>query len=96
MARSRLIEHMQERPRRRLGRPPLPRGDLMAAIKTVITELPTYGRRRVNATTVVLVRFLSTMHARAASNKSAKVVNDVSRAATPRFTHYRNASTPYI
>ena len=49
VARSNLIERLQERPRRRLGRPPEPDDDLVAAIKAVIAELPTYGYRRVQA-----------------------------------------------
>ena len=34
---------------RRRGRPPLPDGELLAAIRTLIAELPTYGYRRVHA-----------------------------------------------
>jgi putative transposase len=49
VARSNLIERVQERPKRRIGRPPVPDGDLVAAIKAVIAELPTYGYRRVHA-----------------------------------------------
>ncbi len=36
-------------PRRRRGRPPQPDGDLVDAIRTLITDLPTYGYRRVHA-----------------------------------------------
>ena len=35
-------------PRRR-GRPPLPEGEILAEIRAVIAELPTYGYRRVHA-----------------------------------------------
>jgi putative transposase len=41
VARSNLIEHTRQRPKRRVGRPPLPEDDLLAAIKAVIAELPT-------------------------------------------------------
>jgi putative transposase len=46
VARSNLIERLRER---RIGRPPAPDRDLAAAIKAAITELPTYGYRRVHA-----------------------------------------------
>jgi putative transposase len=36
-------------PVRRRGRPPLPDGDLVADIRAVIDDLPTYGYRRVHA-----------------------------------------------
>jgi hypothetical protein len=49
VARSNLIERLQERPKRRIGRPPVPDDDLVAAIKVVIAERPTYGYRRVHA-----------------------------------------------
>lgn len=49
VARSTLIERLQGRPKRRIGRPPMPDDDLVAAIKAVIAELPTYGYRRVHA-----------------------------------------------
>ncbi len=49
VARSNLIERLQERPKRRIGRPPVPDGDLVSAIKAVIADLPTYGYRRVHA-----------------------------------------------
>jgi putative transposase len=49
VARSNLIDRVRDRPKRRLGRPPLPDDDLLAAIKAVIAELPTYGYRRVHA-----------------------------------------------
>src|SRR5262245_32464473 len=40
---------MRERAKKRIGRPPLPDDKLVAEIKAVITELPTYGYRRVHA-----------------------------------------------
>lgn len=49
VSRSNLIEHMRERPKKRIGRPPLPDDKLVAEIKAVIAELPTYGYRRVHA-----------------------------------------------
>src|SRR5262245_17110806 len=49
VSRSNLIERMRERPKKRIGRPPLPDDKLVAEIKTVIAELPTYGYRRVHA-----------------------------------------------
>jgi putative transposase len=44
--------HLSSRQRavpRRRGRPPLPDADLLAAIQTLIADLPTYGYRRVHA-----------------------------------------------
>ena len=49
VSRSNLIERMQGRPKKRLGRPPLPDDELVADIKAVIAGLPTYGYRRVHA-----------------------------------------------
>ena len=49
VARSNLAERLRERPRRRRGRPPAPDDGLVATIKAVIAELPTYGYRRVHA-----------------------------------------------
>ena len=49
VSRSNLIERLQDRPKKRLGRPPLPDDELVAEIKAVIAELPTYGYRRVHA-----------------------------------------------
>ena len=40
---------LQERPQKRIGRPPLPDDELVVLIKAVIAELPTYGYRRVHA-----------------------------------------------
>ena len=49
VSRSNLVERLQQRPPRRIGRPPLPDEELVAQIKTAIAELPTYGYRRVHA-----------------------------------------------
>jgi putative transposase len=49
VSRSNLIERMRERAKKRIGRPPLPEDNLVAEIKAVIAELPTYGYRRVHA-----------------------------------------------
>ena len=45
VSRSNLIERVRERPKKRIGRPPLPDDELVAEIKAVIAELPTYGYR---------------------------------------------------
>jgi putative transposase len=49
VSRSNLIERLQKQPPKRIGRPPLPDDELVAEIKAVIAELPTYGYRRVHA-----------------------------------------------
>ena len=49
VSRSNLIERLQERPKTLIGRPPLPDDKLVAEIKEIIAELPTYGYRRVHA-----------------------------------------------
>ena len=49
VSRSNLMERMHARPKKRIGRRPLPDGKLVAEIKAVIAELPTYGYRRVHA-----------------------------------------------
>jgi putative transposase len=49
VARSNIAERMAGRSHRRLGRPPQPDDDLVAAIKAVIADMPTYGYRRVHA-----------------------------------------------
>ena len=49
VSRSSLVERLQQRPPRRIGRPPLPDEELVAQIKAAIAELPTYGYRRVHA-----------------------------------------------
>ena len=49
VSRSNLAERPQECPQKRIGRPPLPDEKLVAQIKALIAELPTYGYRRVHA-----------------------------------------------
>ena len=49
VARSNLVRQMNDRPRRRVGRPPAPADALLAEIKAIIADLPTYGYRRVHA-----------------------------------------------
>ena len=49
VSRSNLIERLRDRAKKRLGRPPLPDDELVADIKAVVAELPTYGYRRVHA-----------------------------------------------
>jgi putative transposase len=49
VARSNLAEQVKLRPPKRVGRPPVPEEDLVAEIKAIIAELPTYGYRRVHA-----------------------------------------------
>ena len=49
VSRSNLAERLRERPPKQIGRPPLPDAELVAQIKAVIAELPTYGYRRVHA-----------------------------------------------
>jgi putative transposase len=49
VARSNLAARAKQRPPKRVGRPPLPEEELVAEIKTIIAELPTYGYRRVHA-----------------------------------------------
>ena len=49
VARSNLVEQMRNRPRQRVGRPPVPADALVAEIKDVIAGLPSYGYRRVHA-----------------------------------------------
>ena len=48
VSRSNLMERMHARPKKRIGRRPLPDGKLAAEIKAIIAELPTYGYRRVH------------------------------------------------
>ena len=43
VARSNLMDQMKRRPRQRVGRPPLPADDLVAEIKAVIADRPTFG-----------------------------------------------------
>ena len=49
VSRSNLAKRLQDRPQKRIGRPPLPEEELVALIKAVIAEMPTYGYRRVHA-----------------------------------------------
>jgi putative transposase len=49
VARSNLAEQAKQRPPKRVGRPPLPEEELVAEIRAVIADLPTYGYRRVHA-----------------------------------------------
>src|SRR5262245_7454910 len=49
VSRSNLADRLQERSKKRIGRPPLPDDELVSKIKAVIAELATYGYRRVHA-----------------------------------------------
>jgi putative transposase len=49
VSRSNLADCLQERCKKRIGRPPLPDDELVSKIKAVVAELPTYGYRRVHA-----------------------------------------------
>ena len=49
VSRSNLAERLQQRAKKQVGRPPLPDEELVAQIKAMIAELPTYGYRRVHA-----------------------------------------------
>jgi putative transposase len=49
VSRSNLADRLQERSKKRIGRPPPPDDELVSKIKAVIAELPTYGYRRVHA-----------------------------------------------
>ena len=49
VSRSNLADRLQERCKKRIGRPPRPDDELVSKIKAVIAELPTYGYRRVHA-----------------------------------------------
>jgi putative transposase len=49
VTRSNLAKRLQQVAQKRTGRPPLPDEELLALIKAVIAELPTYGYRRVHA-----------------------------------------------
>ena len=49
VSRSNLADCLQERCKKRIGRPPLPDDELVSKIKAVIAELATYGYRRVHA-----------------------------------------------
>ena len=43
VSRSNLADRLQERSKKRIGRPPPPDDELVSKIKAVIAELPTYG-----------------------------------------------------
>jgi len=45
VSRSNLADRLQERCKKRIGRPPLPDDELVSKIKAVIAELATYGYR---------------------------------------------------
>ena len=47
VSRSNLADRLQERCKKRIGRPPPPDDELVSKIKAVIAELATYGYRRV-------------------------------------------------
>jgi putative transposase len=49
VSRSNLADRLQERCKKRIGRPPRPDDELVSKIKAVIAELATYGYRRVHA-----------------------------------------------
>ena len=49
VSRSNLAKRLQQRAKKQVGRPPLPDEELVAQIKAMIAELPTYGYRRVHA-----------------------------------------------
>lgn len=49
VSRSNIIEQRRAEPPKRVGRRPLPEGALVADIRSIISELPTYGYRRVHA-----------------------------------------------
>ena len=49
VSRSNLAHRLQERFKKRIGRPPLADDELVFKIEAVIAELPTYGYRRAHA-----------------------------------------------
>lgn len=49
VARSNIAERVKQRPAKTRGRPPLADHDLVDEIKAIITDMPTYGYRRVHA-----------------------------------------------
>ena len=57
VARSNLARQMKDRPRQRVGRPPAPADALLAEIKAVIADLPTYGYRRSRPHSSVVTYF---------------------------------------
>lgn len=64
VSRPHLSAMRQPRERRRRGRPPLPDAELVADIRALIADLPTYGYRRVHA----LLRRQAEKNGRAAPN----------------------------
>src|SRR3954449_10966259 len=69
VSRPHLSSRQRTAPRRR-GRPPLPDAGLVAAIQTLIADLPTYGYRRVHA----LLRRQAEREGRPAPNVKVKRV----------------------
>lgn len=49
VARSNMAERVRQRPSKTRGRPPFADDDLVDEIKAIISEMPTYGYRRVHA-----------------------------------------------
>ena len=49
VSRSNLADCLQERCKKRIGRPPLPDDELVSKIKAVVAERPIYGYRAMNA-----------------------------------------------
>jgi putative transposase len=49
VARSNIAERVKQVPSKARGRPPLADHDLVENIKAIISEMPTYGYRRVHA-----------------------------------------------
>jgi putative transposase len=49
VARSNMAQRVKQRPSEARGRPPLADDDLVDEIKAIISEMPTYGYRRVHA-----------------------------------------------
>ncbi len=49
VARSNMAQRVKQRPSKARGRPPLADDDLVDEIKAIISEMPTYGYRRVHA-----------------------------------------------
>ncbi len=49
LARSNMAQRVKQRPSKARGRPPLADDDLINEIKAIISEMPTYGYRRVHA-----------------------------------------------
>ena len=86
VSRSNLIERLQGRPKKRLGRPPLPDDELVADIKAVIAGLPTYGYRRVHA---ILKRQALAARQRAAQSQTGLPRDEGLRppARSPRWRH---------